>query len=49
LVKVEESIRWADLKAMGKVEGNLFTLDGEIVPGIAVVPKEDEFNVEGLK
>lgn len=49
LVKVEESVRWADLKGMGKVEGNLFTLDGEIVPGIAVIPKEDEFGVEGLK
>ena len=46
-VKVVESTDWAKLKKDLTVSGKVMvTEDGEIVPGIAVVEREDEFVVE---
>lgn len=46
-VKVEEKLAWADLKAETAVFGDhIVTEDGEIVPGVEVIERPDEFKVE---
>lgn len=45
--KTEESVDWAGLKKTLKiVEGQAVNADGEIVPGVIVSMKADEFKVE---
>ena len=47
LVKVEESPNWAELKKTVQVVGeSVVTKDGEIVPGVKVTEREEEFEVE---
>jgi len=47
LVKVKEEENWAELKKLLKVHGeSMITADAEIVPGITVTPRPDEFKVE---
>ena len=47
LVKIEESPNWAELKKTVDVVGDgVSTKDGEMIPGVKVVPKEDVFEVE---
>ena len=47
LVKVEESPNWAELKKTVNVVGDgVATTDGEMIPGVKVVPKDDVFEVE---
>ena len=46
-VKVEEKLDWATLKADTQVvNGQVVTMDGEIVPGIEVIDREPKFTVE---
>ena len=46
-VKVEESPNWADLKKTVKIVGeSVSTADGEIIPGVKVIEREDKFEVE---
>lgn len=46
-VKVKESLDWAGLKKTVSVVGEaVATEDGEIIPGVKVVPREDVFKVE---
>ena len=47
-VKVKESLDWAGLKKKVAVVGeSMATEDGEIIPGIKVIPREPIFKVEG--
>lgn len=47
LVKVTESPNWAELKKTVKINGDsVVTDDGEVVPGVKVIEREDEFKVE---
>lgn len=47
LVKVKEEEDWSELKKLLTVEGeHMVTEDAEIVPGITVIPKPDEFKIE---
>lgn len=47
LVKTKESLDWAGLKKKFTVVGDsVVTEDGEIIPGIKVVPREEIFKVE---
>lgn len=49
LIKVEESVRWGDLKKTLKVVGNnVVDSNGEIVKGTKVKPKNTTFKVELL-
>ena len=47
-VKTEKKLSWIDLKTLTKVDGTNVVLKetGEIVPGIKVTEREDEFEVE---
>lgn len=46
-VKVEESPNWGDLKKTVTVVGDgIATADGEVIPGVKVIPKDDKFVVE---
>lgn len=46
-VKVEESLDWQNLKKSVTVVGEgVATAEGEMIPGIKVVPREDIFKVE---
>jgi hypothetical protein len=48
LIKVEESAKWGELKKMLQVgpDGkSMITADGEVVPGVTVMPREDKFSV----
>lgn len=46
-VKVTESVDWAGLKKTVSVVGTqMATEDGEVIPGITVIPREDVFKVE---
>lgn len=46
-VKVAETLDWAGLKAAtGVFNGNVVTEDGEIIPGIEVIEREEKFTVE---
>jgi len=47
LVKVVESPNWAELKKTVKINGDsVVTEDGEVIPGVKVIEREDEFKVE---
>lgn len=47
-IKVKESLDWAGLKKTVAVVGeSMATEDGEIIPGIKVIPREPIFKVEG--
>lgn len=46
-IKIEEKLDWATLKADTQiVNGQVVTMDGEIVPGIEVIDREPKFTVE---
>ena len=45
LVKVKKEVSWADLKKQADVSGDKLLLDGEIIPGVTVVEREDVFEV----
>lgn len=46
-VKTVESLDWANLKKDSTVVGNsIVTADGEIIPGVEVIEREDKFVVE---
>ena len=47
-VKTEKKLSWSELKTLVTVDGNGVALKktGEIVPGITVTEREDEFEVE---
>jgi phage host-nuclease inhibitor protein Gam len=46
LVKVKKEVSWADLKKRADVSGDNLLLDGEIIPGVTVVEREDVFEVQ---
>ena len=46
LVKVKKEVNWADLKKQADVSGDKLLLDGEIIPGVTVVEREDVFEVQ---
>jgi hypothetical protein len=47
LVKVKEEPNWAELKKTVKIVGDsIVTADGEVVPGVKVIEREDKFEVE---
>ena len=46
LVKVKKEVSWADLKKQADVSGDNLLLDGEIIPGVTVVEREDVFEVQ---
>ena len=46
LVKVKKEVSWADLKKQADVSGDKLMLDGEIIPGVTVVEREDVFEVQ---
>lgn len=47
LVKTKKTVDWAALKKVVKVDGDhVVTDDGEIVPGVTVTERPDEFKVE---
>jgi hypothetical protein len=46
LVKVKKEVSWADLKKRTDVSGDKLLLDGEIIPGVTVVEREDVFEVQ---
>ena len=46
LVKVKKEVSWADLKKQADVSGDKLLLDGEIIPGVTVVEREDMFEVQ---
>ena len=46
LVKVTKEVSWADLKKQTDVSGDKLLLDGEIIPGVTVVEREDVFEVQ---
>ena len=46
-IKVEEKLDWAGLKAVtGVFDGNVVDENGEIIPGIEVIEREEKFTVE---
>ena len=46
-IKVKEELDWSALKKTVSVSGNsVCTKEGEVIPGITVTPREDEFIVE---
>lgn len=46
-IKVKEELDWKSFKTIVTVSGNgVCTADGEVIPGIKVTPREDEFIVE---
>lgn len=46
-IKVKEELDWSSLKKTVSVSGNsVCTKEGEVIPGITVTPREDEFVVE---
>jgi len=46
-IKTKEELDWKALKATVTVAGNgVCTKDGEIIPGITVIPRDDVFDVE---
>ena len=46
-VKTKETLDWAALKKSTTVMGeNIVNEDGEIIPGVEVVEREDKFTVE---
>ena len=46
LVKVTKEVSWADLKKQTDISGDKLLLDGEIIPGVTVVEREDVFEVQ---
>ena len=46
LVKVKKEVSWADLKKQADVSGDKLLLDGEIIPGVTVIEREDVFEVQ---
>ena len=46
LVKVKKEVSWTDLKKQADVSGDKLLLDGEIIPGVTVVEREDVFEVQ---
>ena len=46
LVKTVKALSWADLKKQADVSGDKLLLDGEIIPGVTVVEREDVFEVQ---
>ena len=46
LVKVKKEVSWSDLKKQADVSGDKLLLDGEIIPGVTVVEREDVFEVQ---
>jgi phage host-nuclease inhibitor protein Gam len=46
LVKVKKEVSWADLKKRADVSGDNLLLDGEIIPGVTVIEREDVFEVQ---
>ena len=46
LVKVKKEVSWADLKKQADVSGDKLMLDGEIIPGVTVIEREDVFEVQ---
>ena len=47
-IKVKEELKWTDLKKDVTISGNnvAYKATGEIIPGITVTEREDEFQVE---
>ena len=46
-VKVEEKLDWSELKKATTVVGNtIVNTDGEIIPGVEVIEREDKFCIE---
>ena len=45
-VKIEKKVNWADLKKKADVSGDKLLLDGEIIPGVTVVERDDVFEVQ---
>ena len=46
-VKVKESLDWAELKkAITVLDDQAITADGEVIPGIKVIARENKFSVE---
>lgn len=46
LVKVKKEVSWADLKKQADVSGGSLLLDGEVIPGVTVIDREDVFEVQ---
>ena len=46
LVKVKKEVSWADLKKRADVSGDNLLLDGEVIPGVTVIEREDVFEVQ---
>ena len=46
LIKVKKEVSWADLKKQADVSGDKLLLDGEIIPGVTVVERDDVFEVQ---
>lgn len=46
LVKVNKEVSWSDLKKQADVSGDRLLLDGEIIPGVTVVERDDVFEVQ---
>lgn len=46
LVKVKKEVSWADLKRRADVSGGSLLLDGEIIPGVTVIERENVFEVQ---
>ena len=47
MVKVKEEVDWQGLKKkLVPLAGRMVTEDGEVVPGITVIPRPDKFTVE---
>ena len=46
LVKVKKEVSWSDLKKQADVSGDKLLLDGEIIPGVTVIEREDVFEVQ---
>lgn len=49
-LKVKESVAWIDLKKATKLsaDGSNILMDGEVVPGVMVIDRDEEFKVEGI-
>lgn len=45
-VRVEKKVSWADLKEQADVSGKSLLLDGEVIPGVTVIEREDVFEVQ---
>lgn len=46
LVKVKKEVSWGDLKKQADVSGDKLLLDGEVIPGVTVIEREDVFEVQ---